>query len=248
MNRKSILLIIVVLSALIVSPAWKQQQDTRSIAAYLIKVKNDVTKKTETTGWQQAILGEALKSGHQVRTDVSSLALIRFADETKLLVREKSIVEIKGQVQGRQILDRNVHTTRGQISFDVKKQEKEAFRFSSPISVASIRGTTGAYTRQDEVNTDLLTIGTGLATFTNLVSNQSTDVANNQTGIADGQGNLSVRQSTPQEQALSSTNVPSDEEVAPPGDQAGGKKRHELRFSAEDRQGNKKTIVIVWEE
>jgi len=247
MNRKTILLTIIVLSALIVSPAWKQQQDTRPIAAYLIKVKNDVTKKTETTGWQQAILGDALKSGHQVRTDVSSLALIRFADETKLLVREKSIVEIKGQVQGKQILDRNVHTTRGQISFDVKKQEKEAFRFSSPISVASIRGTTGAYTRQDETNTDMLTIGTGLATFTNLVSNQSTDVTSNQTGIADGQGNLSLRQSTPQEQALSSTNIP-EEDQTQPGDQGGGKKRHELRFTAEDRQGNKKTIVIVWEE
>lgn len=248
MNRKSILLIIIVLSALIVSPAWKQQQDTRSIAAYIIKVRNDVTKKTEATGWQRAILGDQLKDGHLVRTDPGSLALIRFSDETKLLVREKTEVEIKGKVQGRQILDRNVHTTRGQISFDVKKQEKEAFRFSSPISVASIRGTNGAYTRQDEINTDMLTIGTGLATFTNLVSNQSTDVSNNQTGIADGQGNLSVRQSTPQEQALSSTNVPSEGEVVQPGDQAGGKKRHELRFSAEDRQGNKKTIVIVWEE
>jgi hypothetical protein len=163
-------------------------------------------------------------------------------------VRAKSEVEIRGQVQGRQILDRNVHTTRGNVGFDVKKQEKEAFRFSSPISVASIRGTIGSYQRQDENNVDQLTIGTGLATFTNLISNQSVDVSNNQTGIADGQGNLSVRQSTPQEQALNTTNLPSDEQVVQPGDQPGGKKKHELRISAEDRSGNRKTIVIVWEE
>lgn len=249
MKRKHILLVIVVLSALIVSPAWRQQQDKKDIAAYLIKVVKDVTKKSPTSGWQQAVPMDVLKGGQLVRTDEKSLALIKFADETKLLVREKTEVEIKGQIQGKQILDRNVHTTRGNVSFDVKKQEKEAFRFSSPISVASIRGTTGNYLRQEEQNVDMLGIGQGLATLTNSLSNQSVDVSSNQTGITDGQGNLSVRTSTPQEASLNTTDVPPLlPEATTPGTETSQKKTHELRFSAEDRSGNKKTIVIVWEE
>ena len=250
MKRKTVLLVIVVLSALIVSPAWRQQQDKKDIAAYVVKVVKDVTKKAPTSGWQQAVLADQLKSGHMVRTNEKSLALIKFSDETKLLVREKTEVEIKGQVQGKQILDRNVHTTRGNVGFDVKKQEKEAFRFSSPISVASIRGTNGFYQRQEDDNVDQLGIGKGLATLTNSLSNQSVDVSNNQTGVTDGQGNLTVRQSTQQESSQSNADVPvgGDEQEVKPGDGGLTKVKHELRFSAEDRAGNKKTIIIAWEE
>ncbi|MCI0706435.1 MAG: FecR family protein [Ignavibacteriae bacterium] len=243
MKRKTILLAIVVLSALIVSPAWRQQQEPKDIAAWLIKVKKDVTKKTPSSGWTEALAPDKLASGHLVRTEESSFALIRFADQTKLVVRENTEVEIKGQVQGRQILDRNVHTTRGKITFDVKKQEKEAFRFSSPISVASIRGTTGSYRRDDENNVDNLGIGTGLATFTNLLSNLSLDVSNNQTGTADGDGGLTVRESTPEELLLNTE----DDNMFDETNETGGKTR-ELRLGAEDKQGNKKTIIIQWEE
>ncbi|HEY4613797.1 MAG TPA: FecR domain-containing protein [Bacteroidota bacterium] len=250
MNRKSILFLIVVLSALVVSPAWRTPQDKKDIAAYVIKVVKNVTKSSPASGWTQAVPMDVLKGGQQVRTDEKSFALIKFADETKLLVREKTEVEIKGQIQGKQILDRNVHTTRGNVGFDVKKQEKEAFRFSSPISVASIRGTVGFYEHviggggyySEENDVDRLGIQSGLATFTNVISNQSVDVGNNQTGVADGQGNLAVRVSTKQETDESGTDVPTTE------GEAGGKIKHELRFGAEDRAGNRKTIIITWEE
>ena len=241
MKRKTFLLVVVALSALIISPAWRQQQDPKDIAAYLIKVKKDVTKKSPASGWQEALPMDKLASGHLVRTDEKSFALIKFSDETKLVVREKTEVEIKGQVQGKQILDRNVHTTKGNVQFDVKKQETEAFRFSSPISVASIRGTTGNFKRDDQDNVDNLGIGTGLATFTNLLSNLSLDVSNNQTGTSDGQGNLDVRESTPEEQLLNQDDPNLFKED-------GGGTRRELRFEAEDRQGNRKTIIISWEE
>ncbi|HLF19749.1 MAG TPA: FecR family protein [Bacteroidota bacterium] len=249
MKRKSVLLGIVVLSALVISPAWRQQQDKKDIAAYVIKVVKDVKKKAggSTTGWQQAIPLDQLKSGHLIQTETGSFALIKFSDETKLLVREKSEVEIKGQVQGKQVLDRDVHTTRGNVGFDVKKQEKESFRFSSPLSVASIRGTTGSYTRLDQINTDQLTIGNGLATFTNLLSNQSVDVGSHQTGITDDKGTLNVRTSTNQEHSQTTTSVPGHDET-PATDTQNQKKQHELRFTAEDKSGNRKTVVIYWDE
>jgi len=239
MKRKTILLAIVVLSALIVSPAWKQQQDPKDYPAFVIKVVRNVSKSGPTAGWSQAMPLDKLAGGQQIRTDAKSFALIKFSDETKLVVRELTVVEIKGQIQGKQILDRNVHTTRGNVAFDVKKQEKEAFRFSSPISVASIRGTTGNFLRDEDDNTDYLGIGTGLATFLNLLSNLSLDVADGQTGTSDGDGNLDVHDSSDEEDALNDT------------DNAGfelTEGTHELRFGAEDREGNRKTIIIVWDE
>lgn len=240
MKRQTQLLLLIVVSALLVAPAWRLPQDKRDISAYVIKVVKGVSKKDLASGWQQAVPLDVLKSGHSVRTDEKSLALVRFSDETKLLIREKSIVEIKGQVEGKQILDRNVHTTKGNIGFDVKKQEKEAFRFSSPISVASIRGTTGFF--ESGENQDLLGIQKGLATLTNIVVNQSQDVGNNQTGISTALGQLTVRESTPQEQLQSSTTItPEDEERAGEGQPTPAPKNQ-----LEIRGSDGKKIILTW--
>jgi hypothetical protein len=136
-------------------------QEKRDIQAFLLKVIKDVSKKSTTKSWEKAIPMDRLKSGYQLKTEAGSLALIRFADESKLLVREKSIVEIKGQVQGRQIIDRDVHVQNGGLGFSVKKQETEQFRFSTPISVASIRGTDGAVDHSESDSTSSFTCVSG---------------------------------------------------------------------------------------
>jgi hypothetical protein len=77
--------------------------------------------------------------------------------------------------------------------FNVKKAETEQFRFSSPISVASIRGTKGGYVTGG--NADSLTItDNGLADFTNSISGKTGPVAGGQTGVADSSGNFQVHQ------------------------------------------------------
>jgi hypothetical protein len=249
MNKKLMLLGVLALSALVISPAWKLPQDRKDIQAVLVKVVRDVSKKAPTTAWQQALSTDVLRSGHQVRTNEKSFAIINFSDQTKLVVREKSLVEIKGQVEGRQILDRNVHTTGGKISFDVKKQEKESFRFTSPISVASIRGTEGSYESNNEQQTDYLVISHGLATLTSVISDQSQDVGNNQTGIADGQGNLNVRQATPAELLLTKTIIPEDEESDSGSGGLGSQRtKKQVRILGEDANGNPRIVVIEWEE
>ena len=182
---------------LILSPAWRQQQEKRDIQAVVVKVVNGVTKKTgTTTGWQKAIAADRLASGYQVKTDDGSAAIVRFVDQSTIIVRAKSVVMITGKVRGKEILDRDVYTDRGNVQFTVKKQESEEFKFSSPVSVASIRGTTGAYQSGD--STSDLIINEGLATFTNLFSNQSKDVGTGQTGHIYGQ-NFDVHNSTPNE-------------------------------------------------
>ncbi|MFH0992023.1 MAG: FecR family protein [bacterium] len=189
-------LLVIILASLVGGLSWRVPQDKKDVQAFVMKVVNDVQKKAPTSGWQKTIMLDGLKSGYEIRTEPKSLAIIKFVDDTKLVVREKSIVMIQGEALGKEILNRNVHMTRGKIGFEVKKGEKEQFRFSSPISVASIRGTDGDFNVADD-SVDVLVIKVGLATHTNLLSNKSNDVGAGQTSITDGKGNLNVRGTVP---------------------------------------------------
>jgi hypothetical protein len=100
-------------------------------------------------------------------------------------------------VQGKEILSRSVHMDRGNMIFDVKKAETEQFRFSSPISVASIRGTEGGYNTGS--NEDIFTISRGLADFTNSISGRSTQVSTGNSATADSSGNLNLRKASKKE-------------------------------------------------
>jgi hypothetical protein len=196
MNKKLIIIGVLVLLG-VLSLGQRTPQDKKDISAYIVKVIRDVNMKSPATGWQKAVPLSKLKSGYEVKTDKGSLAMILFADQSKLILREKSIVTIKGEVKGKEILSRNVHMDRGNMIFNVKKAETEQFRFSSPISVASIRGTEGAYVAGG--NTDFFTISEGLAEFTNSVSGRSTNVSTGQTAVADSSGNLDVRKASKKE-------------------------------------------------
>ncbi|MGB2867781.1 MAG: FecR domain-containing protein [Bacteroidota bacterium] len=259
MKHSKILAFILVASLLAMSPAWRAPQDKKDIQAILVKVVRDVTKNASTTsGWQKAIPLDRLKSGYQVRTDAGSAAIIKFADETKIIVRQKSIVTITGKVQGKQILDRDVYTEKGNLQFNVKKQEKEQFRFSSPISVASIRGTEGAFV-SDVDSSGMLVITEGLATYTNLLTNQSQDVGHGQTGRIQGK-NFNVGNSSEDEKNLgsSNSNLTTGSGGGTSGSGTGGgttgggtgggvsdqQKTKELIIYGEDVNGQQKKIII----
>jgi hypothetical protein len=187
---KKILGIVVCLLLGMLSMGQTGKQDKKEISAYIVKVIRDVNMKSPSEGWQKAMPLSTLKSGYEVKTDKGSLAKILFADQSILILREKSIATIKGEVKGKEILSRNVHMDRGNMVFNVKKAEAEQFRFSSPISVASIRGTLGEYVSGG--STDSLTIVEGLAEFTNSVSGKKGLVGAGQTGVADSTGKFSV--------------------------------------------------------
>lgn len=239
MKRNVVLITVLVGIVLLTSPAWKSPQDGKDIQAIVVKVVNTVDKNVPTRGWSKAVPLDRLRSGYEVRTQDKSYALIRFADETKLLVRQKSVVEIRGRVEGRRIVDRNVHTTRGRVAFDVKKSEREQFRFSSPISVASIRGTLGSYLA-DSDSLNKLIINRGLASFTSLISNQTQDVGSNQTGVADDKGNLFVRQSTKDEEEEGAGKEPTEEDTR--------METRQLRIQGVDKDGNPKTVILEWKQ
>jgi hypothetical protein len=246
MKRKSIFLILIVASILMLSPAWRIPQDKGDFPATVIKVVKSVDKKGPTSGWQKALLADQLHSGYELRTEQGSFAMIKFPDETKIIVRQNSIVQVKAQVQGRQVLDRSIYMAKGNVAFDVKKQATEQFRFSSPISVASIRGTQGGYSCGAD-SVDQLIINEGLATLTNLLSHLSQDVGTGQIGITYGNGLVNVHNSTHDEQQqgdIGNTGLGGQG-----GNQGqGGTHKRQIRIPGEDRDGHKKTIIFEWQE
>jgi hypothetical protein len=246
--KQFISILLIALLLLTLNLGWRMPQDKKDITAYVVKIVRDVKKKGPTTGWQSAVALDMLRSGYQIRTEENSLAMIKFADETKLIVRQKSLVDIKGQVSGRQILDRTVYTEKGSIQFNVVKQQKEQFRFSSPVSVASIRGTEGAFNVGSD-STDKLIINRGLATLTNLLSNQSEEVGDGETGESDGSGHLRKRKSTPEEQEEGSGNLNSSFNQGLGNEQSPDQKtKRTMRIPGIDKDGNSKTLILEWEE
>ena len=209
MKRSFALVVIVVIAALMAAPAWNFQ-DKKPIAAYIMKVVNNVERRSSpSTGWTKAVLLNELKAGYEVRTQDKSFAMIKFADDSKVAVREKSIITISGDVDAKgKILNRDVYIERGRTSFDVKKQQTEQFRFTSPISVASIRGTEGGTGFDPGQNLADITIITGLAEFSSTRSGCRVDVRAGMTGRIDS--SASCKADTATHHDLNNNNPHSD--------------------------------------
>jgi len=195
------------------------------------KVVYDVTRKELESEWQKAIRGETLASGDRVKTGERSLAVIKFKDNSLVRVRELSELTVTGSMSGR-AFSKEVRIDKGVIGFTIQKQKpEEEFRFTSPTSVASIRGTGGSYSRQAS---DTLIVTEGAILFTNTVSDQSVMVEAGFTGISGSDGTISTRPSTPDERrsALDASRI--------------GEQDNKLEFELRDRQGDRKQLRIEY--
>jgi hypothetical protein len=171
----------------------------RQTIAIAVKVIKDVSHKGDNTDWTKAKPGELLYSGDLVRTGDHSIAIVKFMDNSMLRVRESSELKVFGE-QKEGVFSKSVTVTRGDFSFDVQKQqENEKFTFSSPTSVAAIRGTEGEFGSTS--TGDQLIVVDGLVNFLNSLSNQSVNVGTGQTGISNTDGTIFVRESTPGEKS-----------------------------------------------
>ncbi|MBI5215579.1 MAG: FecR domain-containing protein [Ignavibacteriae bacterium] len=164
--------------------------------ALAVKVIREVSRRTETIDWASVKKGELMYSGDKVRTGDRSIAIVKFTDNSILRVREKSELQILGE-QKEGALEKNVHLTRGEFSFDIQKQENEKFIFTSPTSVAAIRGTRGTMVRLD--SGDVVVVLEGLVNLLNSISNTGVDVGPGQTGISYTDGRVFVRDATSNE-------------------------------------------------
>ncbi|TAK51297.1 MAG: hypothetical protein EPO24_16060 [Bacteroidetes bacterium] len=204
--------------------------------ALAVKIIRDVSRKTETIDWTAAKKGEMIYSGDHVRTGERSIAIVKFTDNSILRVREKSELQVLGEQQDG-TLQKNVHLTKGEFSFDIQKQENEKFIFTSPTSVAAIRGTAGTMTRLD--SGDIVIVLEGLVNLLNTFSNTSQDVGPGQTGFSYDDGRIVIRESTSNEangarRAVNSAN--------------GSGKENLLDIEVQDEQNNKKRLRIRYRD
>jgi hypothetical protein len=200
-----------------------------STVGLISKVIQDVSHKQGEKDWQKAQKGETLTSGDRVKTGERSIAIIKFMDNSLVRVRELSELSVSGTVKSGSFL-KSVDLQNGVVGFSIQKQRpQEEFRFSSPTSVASIRGTGGMFATSD--STDTLIVVDGTVTFFNKRTGQSVDVQAGFIGIFGPNGVLFYRPAT-------------RSELMAAEDASGSGSSKKLEFDLRDNQGKSKKLHI----
>lgn len=223
--KKRNLAVLLALFVFAASLAFEAASTPASVALFLI-TRNKVEKKQADQGWKSAKKGEIIYGGDQVRTQKKSFALIKFSDNSVLRLGPSSEVQIYGED-----LPSSAEVTSGDVGFTMEKREKNPFRFTTPTSVASIRGTKGLLVVQLS-HTDFLTILEGLVQFINRFSNDTVDVGAGQTGVSSSNGQISVHTSTTADL----------DRLAQLTKQFG--QQHELKLQFRDSNGKMREIII----
>ncbi len=218
----------------LVSPAAATVPPTEPAIAILSKIILDVSRKEAQAEWTPAKMGETLGSGDRVRTGERSVAIIKFKDNSLVRVRQFSEVTVTGSQSGASF-SKAVNVEGGAVGFDVAKQRAdEEFRFTSPTSVASIRGTSGLWASLQ--NGDTLTILTGLASLRNVVGNNAVDVPAGYIAFSNPDGTLFTRLATQAERNAA-------EDALRTGDQP-----MRLEFELHDNQGKTRNLLLDYKQ
>jgi hypothetical protein len=235
MKPFSVYLICVLLPATVVLPAAAGSPPAAGATiATVSKVISDVTRKEPTKDWQKATMGELLGTGDRVKTGDRSIAIIKFKDNSLVRVRSQSELAVTGTMKGA-AFSKSVNLDRGGIGFSIAKQRSdEEFRFTSPTSVASIRGTGGQYLVA--ADGDTLTVLTGTVHLTNNNSSNAVEISEGNTGISHPDGTIFTRRSTESERR-------SAEDALLTGDQP-----MKLEFDLRDGQGKSKPLRIDFKQ
>jgi len=235
MRTKIFFITACILASVLTIGSYPSNGDNTTIAL-AVKVILDVSRKTTGVDWAKAKKGDILYSGDEIRTGERSIALVKFKDNSMLRVREKSELKFYGE-QKEGVFSKTVHISRGEFSFDIQKQENERFTFSSPTSVAAIRGTQGDMHHLD--NGDAVTVLDGIVNLLNVLSNTSVDVGAGETGFSGTDGSVSKRKSTTDEQHDAQNSIHSAN---------GSGQEKLLQIELRDAQGNKKLMKIRFRE
>jgi hypothetical protein len=174
----------------------------------LSKVILEVLWKEAGKKWEKAARGQVLGTGDMVRTGPGSLAIIKFKDNSLVHLRERSELTVTGTTKSGSF-SKAVEIQTGVVGFNVAKQRAgEEFRFTSPTSVASIRGTSGAFNATPA--SDTLVVIDGLVRFSNRRSSNFADVGAGFTGISNPDGSVLSRASTARERRMATDALQSE--------------------------------------
>lgn len=189
-------------------------------------IKNKVQKSPQDKDWKSAKKGELIYGGDYVRTQAKSFALIKFNDSSTLRLGPEAKVHINGVDN-----PSDTYVDQGDVGFTMAKRKYKPFEFTTPTSVASIRGTQGILI-VGLTDSDFLTIVDGLVQFINRVSNDTVMVGAGQTGVSSRSGQISVHKSTKSDL----------DRLAQLNNQFG--REHELKMQYRDSNGQLHEIII----
>lgn len=200
----------------------------------LSKVINEVTRKDVNADWKKATKGDLVSTGNRIRTGVRSFALIKFNDNTMVRVREESEVTLAG-ARTADAFSKSVDLTSGAVGFKVQRQRSgEEFRFTSPTSVASVRGTEGFFATS--LTGDTLTVLKGLVGLLNLTSQSSVNIGEGFTGISNPDGSVTSREATREERRKAA-------DALRTGDQP-----RQLKLQLRSPDGEKQELIIDYKD
>ncbi|MBI1805790.1 MAG: FecR domain-containing protein [Ignavibacteria bacterium] len=200
--------------------------------ALVTKIVQEVMKKSASNEWSKATSGDMLIVGDQVRTGKQSLAVIKFMDRSIVRVREQSELTISASSQTGGMV-KIIQLSKGSFGFDVKKQQNDRFRLTSPTSVASIRGTRGKLSGGS--GNDTLVVTEGLVNLKNNVSTRDIDVPAGFIGFSNQDGSISSRKAT-------------EQELADANNAALGGSSNELNLELRNSKGDKKELKIRYKQ
>ncbi len=216
-----------------------ENNDDRPTIALVNRIVEVVERRSPEVDWKRAKIGDLLNSGDIVKTGRASFSLVRFYDNSLLRIRELSEVTVYAD-RDRENYHRNIQLDEGAVGFDVRKKDADRFEFSTPTSVASIRGSVGIIiVRSDEP--DVLLMVTGLAALRNLISGEEIEVTGGEIGFSYPDGTLEKRDVT--EDDIEEYGEPDAEE-----DSQIERQRRTIEIRTFDEDGNPRTIIIEFEE
>lgn len=212
--------------------------DDRPTIALVNRVVEIVNRRTIDADWREAKIGDLLNSGDIIKTGQASFSLVRFYDNSLLRIRELSEVTVYAD-RDREHYHRNIRVDDGSVGFDVQKKETDRFEFSTPTSVASIRGSTGSFSVLFN-GPDVLLLATGLALLRNLISGEEIELTGGEIVFSFSDGTIEKRTITEED----------FEQYGTPRDNIPGTERQQrtLEIRTIDENGNPQSIIIEYEE
>jgi hypothetical protein len=184
-----------IVGLLILSIAYLGAQEPKRVA-FTTKTSGQVTIKNYQNQTVPLQRGTTLHSGEMIESGSDGLAVIMFLDDKSILrIQKNTTLTVGGEAMGtgaQRAITKQVDMQFGKLRAEVSRQRQGEFQITTPISVASVKGT-DFWTTSDPVLGDIFLGVEGLIEVQNLVSGGVIEVGGGQMGTSEPDGTTEVK-------------------------------------------------------
>lgn len=159
----------------------------------VIQAKGTVERTLTPNKWTAANRADTLRLGDKLRTARKAQSVVRFEDGSILRIGERTEVYFAVPTEKNV---REVNVLKGVLTYDVKANPNEPFRFKSPSAVAAIKGTTGSFETDGKATNFIVEnseVKEDVAEF-ETERGEKTSIGIGEVAVLNRSGRLSVRQ------------------------------------------------------